>query len=152
MRISTKKKRKKRKEKKSSVFLLFCVSVGSFCDELTVVFRSFVRVRFLLIHKLLIGAGGVGGAGVCFLFPPLPGTDAAEEGPRGKKRPSSDRTKERKNDLHDGIKGEKKTDFSFVLFFFLLNRFFFLYICWFPKIQIFMVNGSSHNLFKMHCA
>lgn len=33
-RISKKKKRKK----KSTVFLLFCVSVGSFCDELTVVF------------------------------------------------------------------------------------------------------------------
>lgn len=50
-------------------------------------------------------------------------------GPRGKKRPSSDRTKERKNDLHDGIKGKKKTDFSFVLFFFLLNRFvFFIYM------------------------
>lgn len=81
---SRQKKRKKRKEKKSSVFLLFCVSVGSFCDELTVVFRSFVRVRFLLIHKLLIGAGGVGGAGVCFLFPTLPGTDATEEGPREK--------------------------------------------------------------------
>lgn len=61
-------KKKKRKEKKSSVFLLFCVSVGSFCDELTVVFCSFVGVRFLLIHKLLIGVGGVGGAGVCFLF------------------------------------------------------------------------------------
>lgn len=93
------------------------------------VFRSFVRVRFLLIHKLLIGLGGVGGAGVCFLFPTLPGTDATEEGAEGgKKRPSSDRTKERKNDLHDGIKGEKKTDFSFVLFFFLLNRFFYIYV------------------------
>lgn len=87
------------------------MSVGSFCDELTVVFRSFVRVRFLLIHKLLIGAGGVGGAGVCFLFPTLPGTDATEEGPREKNRPPSDRTKERKNDLHDGIKGKKRLIF-----------------------------------------
>lgn len=33
---------KRKKKKKSSVFLLFCVSVGSFCDQLTVVFCSFV--------------------------------------------------------------------------------------------------------------
>lgn len=30
--------KKKQKKKKSTVFLLFCVYVGSFCDELTVVF------------------------------------------------------------------------------------------------------------------
>lgn len=40
--MKLKKEKKKRKKKTSTVFLLFCVSVGSFCDELTVVFCSFV--------------------------------------------------------------------------------------------------------------
>lgn len=35
-------KKLKKEKKKCTVFLLFCVSVGSFCDELTVVFCSFV--------------------------------------------------------------------------------------------------------------
>lgn len=52
------------------------------------------------------------------------------------------RKEERKNDLHDR-KGRKKTVFFFKSFF---------YICWFREIQIFMVNGSSRDLFKMHCA
>lgn len=57
--------------------------------------------------------------------------------------------KELKNDLHDGErvreKKEKKrlTNVCFLSFF---------YICWLPRIQIFMVNGSSRDLFKMHCA
>lgn len=47
----------------------------------------------------------------------------------------------RKNDSHDR-KGRKRLSFQI----------FFLYICWFREIQIFMVNGSSRDLFKMHCA
>lgn len=46
----------KKKRKKSIVFLVFCVSVGSFCDELTVVFCLFVCLfLFLLICMLLRG-------------------------------------------------------------------------------------------------
>lgn len=60
--------------------------------------------------------------------------------------------KELQNDLHDGErfrvlgkrKKKKKTDKC--LFFIIF------YICWLPRIQIFMVNGSSRDLFKMHCA
>lgn len=51
------------------------------------------------------------------------------------------RKEEHKNNLHDR-KGRKRLLF--------LNLFF--YICWLRKIQIFMVNGSSRDLFKMHCA
>lgn len=57
--------------------------------------------------------------------------------------------KELENDLHDGerlirVRGKKETDKC--LFFIIF------YICWLPRIQIFMVNGSSRDLFKMHCA
>lgn len=58
---------KKEKKRKPSVFLLFCVSVGSFRDELTMVFVH-LFVRFLLIHMLLRGEGRGEGSGFCFLF------------------------------------------------------------------------------------
>lgn len=57
----------KKRKKKSSVFLLFCVSVGSFCDELTVVFCSFVRSFSTNSYAFNGGRGGEGGAGFCFL-------------------------------------------------------------------------------------
>lgn len=58
------------------------------------------------------GGGGrgewVGGAGVCFLFPILPGTECEEEGLRSRPRPPTGRTKERKNDLHERMKEKIK--------------------------------------------
>lgn len=41
---------------------------------------------------------------------------------------------------------KKKKETDKCLFFIIF------YICWLPRIQIFMVNGSSRDLFKMHCA
>lgn len=102
-------------------------------------------VRFLLIHKLLRG-GGEGGAGVCFLFPVLSGTDVG----RAWKSPASKGRRNERTICTMGKGENKKKKLKTDFFVFLLNHFF--YICWFPKIQIFMVNGSSHNLFKMHCA
>lgn len=91
-------------------------------------------VRFLLIHELFWG-GWEGSAGGLFpFFPLLSGPDVGEA---GETRP---RKEQHKIDSHDR-KGRKR-----LLFF---NHF---YICWFRKIQIFMVNGSSRDLFKMHCA
>lgn len=60
-------------EKKSTVFLLFCVSVGSFCDELTVVFCSFVRL--FSTNSYAFKGGREGGCWVLFPFPHLSGMD-----------------------------------------------------------------------------
>lgn len=76
------------------------------------------------------------GGGSFSFFPRSSGPDVGEAGE------AWPRKEERKNDLHDR-KGRKKTVFFFKSFF---------YICWFREIQIFMVNGSSRDLFKMHCA
>lgn len=86
----------KRKKKKSTVFLLFCVSVGSFCDELTVVFCSFVCSFSTNSYAFKGGRGG--GCWVLFPFPRLSGTAVG----RAEKKPSLHRKKERKKDLHDG--------------------------------------------------
>lgn len=99
-------------------------------------------VRFLLIHMLLRG-GGEGGAGFCFLF-----LVYLERMWEGREKPST--VKRNKRTICTMGKGENKKKLKteqWFLFFFII-----FYICWFPKIQIFMVNGSSRNLFKMHCA
>lgn len=107
-----KKKKKKKKKKKSTVFLLFCVSVGSFCDELTVVFHLFVR--FLLIHELFLGVGGKCWGSFSF-FPRLSGPDVGEAGE------TQPRKEEHENDLHDR-KGRKR------LLFFFLNHFLYMLV------------------------
>lgn len=56
--ILTMKRNNGDEEKKSTVFLLFCVSVGSFCDELTVVFCSFVRLFSTNSYAFKGGKGG----------------------------------------------------------------------------------------------
>lgn len=58
-------KKGKRQKKKSTVFLLFCVSVGSFRDELTVVFCSFVCSFSTNSYAFTGGRGG----GCWVLFP-----------------------------------------------------------------------------------
>lgn len=136
------KKLKKEEKKKSTVFLLFCVSVGSFCDELTVVFCSFVCS--FSTNSYAFTGGGEGGAGFCFLFPRLPGT---EVGRAGKARPPREEGRKERFARWEKEKIRKKRLNNDFLFFLVI-----FYICWFPKIQIFMVNGSSRNLFKMHCA
>lgn len=58
------------------MFLLFCVSVGSFCDELTVVFCSFVCSFSTNSYAFKGGREGRGGGcWVLFPFPRLSGTD-----------------------------------------------------------------------------
>ena len=54
-------------EKKSTVFLLFCVSVGSFRDELTVVFRSLVHSFSTNSYAFKVGGTGQRGEGGCWV-------------------------------------------------------------------------------------
>lgn len=71
------------------------MSVGSFCDELTVVFCSFVCS--FSTNSYAFKEGGEGGAGFCFLF-----FVYLERMWAGRKKPSLYSKKEQKNDLHDG--------------------------------------------------
>ena len=83
------RKEKKRKKKKSTVFLLFCVSVDSFCDELTVVFRSFVCSFSTNSYAFKWGEGR-GLLGSVSFFVRLSGTDLC----RGREEPGPPREEE----------------------------------------------------------
>lgn len=95
---------------------------------------------------MLLRGGGEGGAGFCFLF--LVYLERLWAGRKKKAQPTQEEgTKEGFARWEKEIKKIKRLNIDFCCFFYH-----FFYICWFPKIQIFMVNGSSRNLFKMHCA
>lgn len=80
-------------------------------------------VRFLLIHKLLRGGGGEGGAGVCFLFPILSGTDVG----RAWKSPASNGRRNERTICTMG-KGENKKKKLKTDFFCFFVKSFFLYM------------------------
>lgn len=151
LRRKEKKEKKKRKRKKK--VLCSCCSVCLwvlFCDELTVVFCSFVR-SFYTNSYAFKGAGWGGSvcAGFCFLFLVYPHRGGARKAPA----PHEEEAKERfADDGKEKIWREKKRKIKTEQqLFFLFFLSFFIYVGS-RKIQIFMVNGSSRDLFKMHCA
>lgn len=100
---------------------------------------------------LLRGRGGEGrfvlGAGFCFLFLVYPHRGGARKAPA----PHEEEAKERfADDGKEKIRREKKRKRLNSNCFVFFNHFF-IYVGS-RKIQIFMVNGSSRDLFKMHCA
>lgn len=84
------KKREKKQKNKSTVFLLFCVS---FCDELTVVFRSFVCSFSTNSYSMLLKGEGISVSFSLFIWKVFG---------QGGKNLDLRRKKERQNDLHDG--------------------------------------------------